>query len=517
MLSCFDLEPPRNRSSSRQGLFPSVRYVQQAWARFGAEVVVCPDAEAVIDAIDERTLLVPISHVLYKTAEIQPVERIVERAHAAGRARLSRRVPVGGHRAARRDGARDRVLRRRVGEVAVRRAGRGLAVRAARPRRAARAGVRRLAGARAAVRVRDGDGARAGRARFLTGTPNVAANYAASAGYEIVAEIGVDRIRANSMRQTALLVELVDAAGLRAHVTARPCEARRVGRLPRAGLPGRACGARRARDHLRHRPDAGIRFGPHFFTTDDELRFAVDAGAGDPRVGRAPRARARGGRLLEDRDPEHEQHERRCRRTRRRVQATGPRVALGRHRSRGCSPRRPACTLVSMNALDVRAAADAGQSEQHAAEQRCRGCARPRAKSPPLTSAEDSRDPSGDRDGRRRSARSAGASSRTTHTLSTIGRCADARRSPARSARPRGGRRRTPGRGSSPRRAQVVVGVRRLAQAQVAERLGVGIVHADDAVDAVPRLVAEVPREPDVLRRPSRATNESVPSSRGPS
>ena len=24
------------------------------------------------------------------------------------------------------------------------------------------------------------------------------------------------------------------------------------------------------------RPDAGIRFGPHFFNTDDELRFAVD-------------------------------------------------------------------------------------------------------------------------------------------------------------------------------------------------------------------------------------------------
>jgi len=23
------------------------------------------------------------------------------------------------------------------------------------------------------------------------------------------------------------------------------------------------------------RPDAGIRFGPHFFTSDDELRFAV--------------------------------------------------------------------------------------------------------------------------------------------------------------------------------------------------------------------------------------------------
>ena len=68
VLSCFDLKPPRNRIVFEEGLFPSVRYVQQAWARFGAEVVVCPDAEAVIDAIDERTLLVPVSHVLYKSA-----------------------------------------------------------------------------------------------------------------------------------------------------------------------------------------------------------------------------------------------------------------------------------------------------------------------------------------------------------------------------------------------------------------------------------------------------------------
>ncbi len=84
VLSCFDLKPPRNRIVFEAGLFPSVRYVQQAWSRFGAEVVVCDDAEAVIDAIDERTLLVPISHVLFKTAEIQPIERIVERAHDVG-------------------------------------------------------------------------------------------------------------------------------------------------------------------------------------------------------------------------------------------------------------------------------------------------------------------------------------------------------------------------------------------------------------------------------------------------
>src|SRR3982750_4900153 len=84
VLSCFDFGPPRNRIVFEAGLFPSVRYVQQAAARFGAEVVVCEDAEAVIDAIDERTLLVPVSHVLFKTGEIQPIERIVARAHEAG-------------------------------------------------------------------------------------------------------------------------------------------------------------------------------------------------------------------------------------------------------------------------------------------------------------------------------------------------------------------------------------------------------------------------------------------------
>jgi kynureninase len=78
------------------------------------------------------------------------------------------------------------------------------------------------------------------------------------------------------MRQTALLVELLDAAGFE---LASPREPERRGgsvvfRVPefeavQAELSRRdvICDAR---------PDAGIRFGPHFFNTDDELRFAVD-------------------------------------------------------------------------------------------------------------------------------------------------------------------------------------------------------------------------------------------------
>ena len=82
VLSCFGFEGDRRRIVYEAGNFPSVRYLYQA-AR-GAEVVVAPDDEGVVEAIDERTLLVPVTHVLFKTGEIQDVEAIVRRAHEAG-------------------------------------------------------------------------------------------------------------------------------------------------------------------------------------------------------------------------------------------------------------------------------------------------------------------------------------------------------------------------------------------------------------------------------------------------
>ncbi len=135
----------------------------------------------------------------------------------------------------------------------------------------------------------------AGAARFLTGTPNVAANYAASAGYEIIREIGVDRIRANSMRQTALLVELVDAAGFELTSPREP--AIRGGSVVFRVPDFQAVHAELAAREIicDYRPDAGLRFGPHFFTTDDELRFAVDQVDRDPRLRRPPGPRGRRG------------------------------------------------------------------------------------------------------------------------------------------------------------------------------------------------------------------------------
>jgi kynureninase len=112
--------------------------------------------------------------------------------------------------------------------------------------------------------------------RFLTGTPNVPALYAATAGYEVIEEVGVDRIRANSVRQTTLLIELLEAAGFEVGSPRDP--SRRGGTVlvetPEYAAVHKELGERGIICDFR--PDAGIRLGPHFYNTDDELRFTVE-------------------------------------------------------------------------------------------------------------------------------------------------------------------------------------------------------------------------------------------------
>src|SRR5436190_10849028 len=72
--------------------FPSVRYVyDQLATRLGARIVVVPsedgvsiDTQRVVDAIDERTRLVAISHVLFRSAYIMDAAAICARAREVG-------------------------------------------------------------------------------------------------------------------------------------------------------------------------------------------------------------------------------------------------------------------------------------------------------------------------------------------------------------------------------------------------------------------------------------------------
>jgi kynureninase len=99
---------------------------------------------------------------------------------------------------------------------------------------------------------------------------------AGTAGYDLIEEIGVERIRENSLRQTELLIELAEAVGFDVHSTRDP--ARRGGAVI-VDVPEAAAVYAELEDRAilcDYRPGAGIRIGPHFFTTDDEIRYVVE-------------------------------------------------------------------------------------------------------------------------------------------------------------------------------------------------------------------------------------------------
>src|SRR5437868_3111404 len=258
VLSCFrPIDPARNRVIYEAGNFPSVRYLYQAQPDL--EVVVCEDDEAIVEAIDERTLLVPITHVLFKTGEIQDVAAIIRRAHEVGAHvvldayQSAGIVPL--------DVTDLNVDFAVGGSVKWLCGGPGNGWLYVRPDLAEvlePTFVGWQAHARPFGFEPELDYAE-GSARFLTGTPNVPALYAATAGYDLIEEIVVERIRANSLRQTQLLIDLADEAGFE---LASPRDPERRGgtvtlRTPEFQAIHRELAERQVLCDFR--PDAGIR------------------------------------------------------------------------------------------------------------------------------------------------------------------------------------------------------------------------------------------------------------------
>ena len=276
VLSCFDLRGERNRIVYEEPNFPSVRYLHQAQAARGGEIVVCPDDAGVVEALDERTLLVPISHVLFRNGEIQDVEAIVRRAHEVGALVLldayqsAGIVPL--------DVAALDVDFAVGGSVKWLCGGPGAAWLYVRPDLAERLEptyVGWQAHARPFAFEPELEYAK-GAARFLTGTPNVPALYAATPGYDLIEEIGVERIRESSLRQTELLIRLADEAGFEVGSPRDPaCRGGTVTvRVPEFEAVHRELGERGILCDFR--PDAGLRLGPHYYNSDEELVFAME-------------------------------------------------------------------------------------------------------------------------------------------------------------------------------------------------------------------------------------------------
>jgi kynureninase len=283
ILSAFDYAPPRDAIVMTALDFPSVRYVYERLAtRLGARLVVVPsddgigvDTERLIAAIDARTRLVAISHVIFRSAYVMDVEAICRRAHEVG-AMVSLDafhavgvLPVDVKRIGA-DFLTGGVLKWLCG-------GPGGAFLYASPE-AGRHLSPALTGWQAHARPFAFEAEMEyaeGPFRWLNGTPVIPALYAASEGPRIVRRAGVEAIRAKSIRQTSRLVELADAREYRLSAPRDP--ARRGGTVavdvPHAYEVAQVL---LANDVLvDYRPGAGIRIAPHFYTTDEELERAM--------------------------------------------------------------------------------------------------------------------------------------------------------------------------------------------------------------------------------------------------
>ncbi len=287
ILSCFlplAAKSKRNKIVYSELNFPSVMYVYEVHARdhgLRIEVVKSDDGitvplERMLAAIDEETLLVPISHVLYKSAFLQDAGAIAERAREVGA-----RVVLDVYQSA-------GTVPFSVKELGVDFATGG--------------SVKWLCGGPGAgyLYVRPDlidelepktTGWMAHESpfafesemhyapnitRFLHGSPAIPALYAAQSGYKIINEIGVEAIREKSVQQTQLLIELAKSAGFRVTSPREPSQ--RGGTITVWDENAAAITRELIRREfiVDYRPGAGVRISPHFYTKDEELELVIE-------------------------------------------------------------------------------------------------------------------------------------------------------------------------------------------------------------------------------------------------
>ncbi len=283
LISCFDFSGRKNGIVLNDLDFPSVLYVyQQLAGGNGARLkfVKSPDGksvptEQILAAIDDRTLLVPLSHVTFKHSAVQDVPAIVRKAHRHGALVIldtyhSAGVMPVDVRSLRVDILVGGVLKWLCG-------GPGGAFLWMRPR-LRKSLMPRITGWMAHQRPFAFETAMAyrdGADRFLNGTPAIPALYAATEGPRIIGQIGVEKIRAKSGRQTSLLIREALAAGF---TVLTPLDPKLRGGAVTLSVPH---AYEVSRELLRrsiivdYREGAGIRLAPHFYTSDEEVLQAV--------------------------------------------------------------------------------------------------------------------------------------------------------------------------------------------------------------------------------------------------
>ena len=276
-------DPKRNKIVFEELNFPSVMYVYEAHAkahglqieRVKSDDGITMSLERMLEAIDDETLLVPISHVLFKSGFLQNATAITERAHEVGATvvldiyQSAGTVPFS---------VKDlNVDFATGGSVKWLCGGPGAGYLYVRPDLIDQLEPRTtgwMAHEHPFAFETEMDYA-SNVTRFLHGSPAIPALYAAQSGYAIINEIGVEAIREKSIRQTQNLIALAEEAGFR--VTS-PKDPRVRGGTITVWDDNAAEITKELvrRDFIvDYRPGAGVRISPHFYTKDEELELVI--------------------------------------------------------------------------------------------------------------------------------------------------------------------------------------------------------------------------------------------------
>jgi kynureninase len=281
--SCFDFRGPRNKVVLVELEFPSIQYFYHEQRRLGACVEVIPardriqiDLDKLLAAIDETTLLVPISQVLFRSSSIVDARAIVERAHRVGAHVILDLFQAAGTipldvRGLGVDFAVGGVLKWLCG-------GPGVAYLYVREdlRSKLRPALTGWSAHRRPFAFETGAiDPREDSFRYLNGTPHIPALYACQPGLEILNKVGIAAIREKSMAMTARLIEGARSRGWRVNT---PEDARERAGTVSIECPHakEVCSELLARDILvDYRPQAGVRLSPHFYNQDEESDFTL--------------------------------------------------------------------------------------------------------------------------------------------------------------------------------------------------------------------------------------------------
>ncbi len=284
--SCLDFSGKRNKVVFTELHFPTISYLWHGWEKYGAKVHLIKsedgihvDAQKIIDAIDEETMIVPISHVYFRSGGLQDIKAIIDKAHSVGAL-----VMVDSYQAA-------GVVPIDVKALNVDILAAGVLKWLCGGPGAAFIYVRRDLHERFRPAIRGWLGDKdpfeftmpdvnfaQGMHRFLTSSIQVPCLYTAIPALKMIGEIGVEAIREKSLGLTQRIIDRADEFGFKVN---SPREVYRRGgamTIDPNGFSQSKLSTKEINDELirrrfivDYRPPFGSRIAPHFYNTLEEV------------------------------------------------------------------------------------------------------------------------------------------------------------------------------------------------------------------------------------------------------